>query len=177
MCDLNGCHSSQTELRKVSHMITDKTIMLTLSNWGRVTHLCVSISWQHHASENDILPIQHQAFIWTNMDLVLTLPWGTDVCHTLNKNTTVFIEAYAFRDSLHHVGNTILHYRTAFPLCKVQCHADKRHDPLNSKAKPHVCCIFSMILHVAPSIKTTTPPVEWSPSWVAGWSIMENMQQ
>ena len=48
---------------------------------------------------------------------------------------------------------------------------------LNIKAKPHGCCIFSMILHEAPSMETTTPKGEWFPCWVAEWSIMENMQQ
>ena len=45
------------------------------------------------------------------------------------------------------------------------------------KQKPHGCCIFSMILHEAPSMETTTPKGEWFPCWVAEWSIMENMQQ
>ena len=45
------------------------------------------------------------------------------------------------------------------------------------KAKPHGCCIFSMILHEAPSMETTTPKGEWFPCWVAEWRIMENMQQ
>ena len=45
------------------------------------------------------------------------------------------------------------------------------------KAKPHGCCIFSMILHEAPSMETTTPKGEWFPCWVAEWSIMEKMQQ
>ena len=45
------------------------------------------------------------------------------------------------------------------------------------KAKPHGCCIFSMILHEAPGMETTTPKGEWFPFWVAEWSIMENMQQ
>ena len=47
----------------------------------------------------------------------------------------------------------------------------------STKAKPHGCCIFSMILHEAPSMETTTPKGEWFPCWVAEWSIMENMQQ
>ena len=47
----------------------------------------------------------------------------------------------------------------------------------DNKAKPHGCCIFSMILHEAPSMETTTPKGEWFPCWVAEWSIMENMQQ
>ena len=45
------------------------------------------------------------------------------------------------------------------------------------KAKPHGCCIFSMILHEAPSMETTTPKGKWFPCSVAEWSIMENMQQ
>ena len=48
---------------------------------------------------------------------------------------------------------------------------------MDIKAKPHGCCIFSMILHEAPSMETTTPKGEWFPCWVAEWSIMENMQQ
>ena len=48
---------------------------------------------------------------------------------------------------------------------------------VNFKAKPHGCCIFSMILHEAPSMETTTPKGERFPCWVAEWSIMENMQQ
>ena len=45
------------------------------------------------------------------------------------------------------------------------------------KAKPYGYCIFSMILHEASSMETTTPKGEWFPCWVAEWSIMENMQQ
>ena len=47
------------------------------------------------------------------------------------------------------------------------------------KAKPHGCCIFSMIhvLHEVPSMETTTTKGEWFPCWVAEWSIIENMQQ
>ena len=49
--------------------------------------------------------------------------------------------------------------------------------PGDHKAKPHGCCIFSRILHKAPSMETTTPKGEWFPYWVSEWSIMENMQQ
>ena len=54
---------------------------------------------------------------------------------------------------------------------------DSSNDLWWYKAKPHGCCIFSMILHEAPSMETTTPKGEWFPCWVAEWSIMENMQQ
>ena len=59
------------------------------------------------------------------------------------------------------------HFKIMKPQLRVQCF----------KAKPHGCCIFSMILHEAPSMETTTPKGEWFPCWVAEWSIMENMQQ
>ena len=57
------------------------------------------------------------------------------------------------------------------------CIGTIEYQNVNNKAKPHGCCIFSMILHEAPSMETTTPKGEWFPCWVAEWSIMENMQQ
>ena len=52
-----------------------------------------------------------------------------------------------------------------------------KHATVEIKANPHGCCRFTMILHEAPSMETTTPKCEWFPCWVAEWSIMENMQQ
>ena len=48
-----------------------------LTQWGRVTHICVS-KQIIIGSDNDLLPGQRQAIIWTNAGLLLIGPLGTN---------------------------------------------------------------------------------------------------
>ena len=81
-----------------------------------------------------------------------------------------------------HQTEVWLHAKFSFQICICSQDGIMRYViqfavPVHLKAKPHGCCIFSMILHEAPSMETTTPKGEWFPCRVAEWSIMENMQQ
>ena len=57
---------------KVSQCMT-----ITLTHWGRVTHICVS-KLTIIASDNDLLPGRRQAIIWTSAGILLIGPLGTN---------------------------------------------------------------------------------------------------
>ena len=50
---------------------------LHLTHWGRVTHLCVS-KLTSIASDNGLSPGRRQAIIWTNAEILLIGPLGTN---------------------------------------------------------------------------------------------------
>ena len=70
-----------------------ETIMLTvyLTHWGRVTHICVS-KLTIIGSNNGLSPGRRQAIIWTNAEILLIGPLGTNfgeflvVIHTFSFN-------------------------------------------------------------------------------------------
>ena len=51
-----------------------------LTHWGRVTHVCVSERGHHwfRTSDNGLLPVWCQAIIWTNAEILLISPLGTN---------------------------------------------------------------------------------------------------
>ena len=51
-------------------------LCLSLTHWGRVTHICVS-KLTIFGSDNGLSPGRHQAIIWTNAGLLLIGPLGT----------------------------------------------------------------------------------------------------
>ena len=55
-----------------------------LSHWGRVTHICVS-KLTIISSDNGLLPGWCQAIIWTNAEILLTGPLGTNFSEILIK--------------------------------------------------------------------------------------------
>ena len=50
-----------------------------LTHWGRVMHIYVSVSWTIIGSDNGLLPVWHQAIVWTNSGLLPIRPQGTYV--------------------------------------------------------------------------------------------------
>ena len=55
-----------------------------LTHWGRVTHICVG-TLTIIGSDNGLSPSRHQAIIWTNAELLLIGPLGTNLNETLIK--------------------------------------------------------------------------------------------
>ena len=53
-----------------------------LTHWGRVTHICVS-KLTIIGSDNGLSPGRHQAIIWTNAEILLIGPWGTNFSEIL----------------------------------------------------------------------------------------------
>ena len=56
--------------------------LITLTHWGRMTHICVStltiIGW-----DNGLSPDRRQAIIWTNAAILLIGPLGTNLSEIL----------------------------------------------------------------------------------------------
>ena len=56
--------------------------ILSLTHWGRVTHICVS-KLTIIGSDNGLSPDRRQAIIWTNAGILLIGPLGTNFSETL----------------------------------------------------------------------------------------------
>ena len=67
-------------------MISQKRTVLyqMLTNWGRVTHICVS-KLTIIASDNGLSPGRRQAIIWTSAGILLNRPLGTNFNEMLIK--------------------------------------------------------------------------------------------
>ena len=72
-----GQWSPDVVVRKLS-----KGMILVLTHWGRVTHICVSnltiFGW-----DNGLSPGRRQAIIWTNAGVSFIGPLGTNFSETL----------------------------------------------------------------------------------------------
>ena len=55
--------------------------IVTLTHWGRVTHICVS-DLTIIGSDNGLSPGRQQAIIWTNAGILLIGPLGTNLSET-----------------------------------------------------------------------------------------------
>ena len=58
-----------------------------LTHWGRVTHICVN-KLTIIGSDNGLSPGRRQAIIWTNAEIVLIKPLGTNFSEILIGNQT-----------------------------------------------------------------------------------------
>ena len=65
-------------------------IILSLTHWGRVTHLCVS-KLTIIGSDNGLSPGRRQAIIWTNAGILLIRTLGTNFSEMLSE-----IRAFSF---------------------------------------------------------------------------------
>ena len=65
-----------------------KTQIISLTHWGRVTHICVS-KLITIGSDNGLSPGRRQAIIWTNAGILLIRPLGTNF-------SEILIEIYRF---------------------------------------------------------------------------------
>ena len=61
--------------------------VVSLTHWGRVTHICVS-RLDITGSDNGLSPGRHQAIIWTNAGILLIGPSGTNFSENLIKILT-----------------------------------------------------------------------------------------
>ena len=59
-----------------------------LTHWGRVMHICIG-KLASIGSDNGLLPDRHQAIIWTNAEILLIGPMGTNF-------SEILIEIYIF---------------------------------------------------------------------------------
>ena len=54
-----------------------------LTHWGRATHICASVNLTIIGSENGLAPGRRQAIIWTNDEILLIGPLGTNFIEIL----------------------------------------------------------------------------------------------
>ena len=73
-------------------------IMSALTHWGQVMHVCIS-KWTTIGWENGLSPEQHQAIIWTNAEILLIGPLGTNFSKILIEiDAYIFIQENAFEN-------------------------------------------------------------------------------
>ena len=72
---------------KVMHI----TEPLSLTHWGRVTHICV-VKLTITVSDNGLSPRRRQAIIWTNAGILLIGPLGTNFIEIL-----IGIQTFSFK--------------------------------------------------------------------------------
>ena len=71
-----------------SQILLNNNVGGDLTHWGRVTHICVS-KLIIIGSDNGLSPSRRQAIIWTNADILLIGPLGTNF-------SEILIEIYTF---------------------------------------------------------------------------------
>ena len=76
---------------KIWKLFCDDEITLKLTNWGRVTHICVS-KLTIIGSDYGLSPDLRQAIIWTNAEILLIEPLGTSFRANLSK-----IDIFSFK--------------------------------------------------------------------------------
>ena len=79
-------HHAYTTVNLVSWMVLCN-INITLTHWGRVTHICVS-KLTIIGSDNGLSPGQRQAIIWTIAGILLIWTLGTNLREILIKTLT-----------------------------------------------------------------------------------------
>ena len=70
-------------------------LKMTLTHWGRVTHVCVS-KLTIIGSNNGLSPGRSQAIIWTNAGILLIRTLGTNFSEMLSEILTVLSKKNAF---------------------------------------------------------------------------------
>ena len=72
-------------------------LMLRLTHWGRVTHICVD-NLTIIGSDNGLSPGRRQAIIWTNVAILLIEPLGTNFSDILIEIITFSVKENAFEN-------------------------------------------------------------------------------
>ena len=73
------------------YLFEGMVISLSLTHWGRVTHICVS-KIIIIGSDNGLSPDRRQAIIWTNAGILLIGPWGTNF-----SEISIGIQTFSFK--------------------------------------------------------------------------------
>ena len=69
----------------------NKMVIITLTHWGRVTHICVG-ELTIICSDNGLSPGRRQAIIWTNAGILLIVPLGTNF-----SEISIGIQTFSFK--------------------------------------------------------------------------------
>ena len=74
------------------------SIVIRLTHWGRVTHICVN-KLTIIGSDNGLSPDRRQAITWTSDGILLIGPIGTSFSETLSKIQTFSLKKMRFKVS------------------------------------------------------------------------------
>ena len=85
----------------------DSNKMILLTYWGWVTHICVR-EFTIIGSNNGLSPSRHQAIIWTNAEILLIRPLGTNFSETLIKIHLLSFNKMHLKYRLRNVGHIVL---------------------------------------------------------------------
>ena len=113
-----------------------------LTHWGRVTHICVSqltiIGWDNGLSRG-----RHQAIIWTNDEIMLIGPLGTNISEILSE-----IHTFSFKE---------MHFKTSSAKWR-----PSRHPGIHHICPSHVMVqspIYAMIISPTIACCSWLPPI------------------
>ena len=140
-------------------------VILRLTHWGRVTHICVG-KLTIIGSDNGLSPGRRQAIIWTNAGIGNKLQWN------FNRNSNIFIHENAFENvvcemasiclglnELTHwlLGDTSLILNQLFAFHEI-CMIGMLHERLGSSYNCHLTCFFNSLFVLTSNIKA---PLFW----------------
>ena len=83
---------------QADHVLEVWAVILSLTHWGRVTHICV-VTNTNIGSDNGLSPGQRQAIIWTNAGIVSIGPLATNFSEILIKILTFSFKKMRFKVS------------------------------------------------------------------------------
>ena len=97
-----------------------------LTHWGRVTHICIS-RITNIGSDNGLSPGRRQAIIWTNAEILLIEPFGTNF-------SEIFMAIHTFSFKKMHLNMSFGKWRTFCLGLNVLTFAEPR------KTSQYYCC-------------------------------------
>ena len=127
----------------------------TGTEWGRVTHICVS-KLTIIGSDNGLSPSRRQAIIWNNAGILLIGPWGTNFSEILT-------ESYTFSSRKMHLKMSSGKWRPfclglhVFLTLQEHCWDPSQISPRNLKQLTNCRFICSPTVHVASNILSNEP--------------------
>ena len=106
-------------------MCLSLTIEDALTNWGRVTHVCVD-KLTIIGSDNGLSPERRQAIIWTNAGILLIRPLGTNFSEILIEIQTFSLKKIRLKIS----SAKCCSFRLGLNVrCEFDCHPARGHQP------------------------------------------------
>ena len=137
-----------------SHLViklsNSRWCVVSLTHWGRVTHMCVGKS-TIIASDNGLSPGRRQAIIWTNAGILLIGPLGT-------KFNEIFIEIHTFSSKKMHLKMSSAKWR---PFCLGPNMLIVRHCDGTELNLPRRQCQYGPVTMIVPAFGHQVRCIPW----------------
>ena len=95
----------------------------------------VYVNWVTIGSDHGLLPVRHQATIWTNDGLLLIEPLGTNFSEYLNKITKIIIQENTFENVIYKITAMLSQPQCVKNVIKIKnapCHTTEAGDHIHS---------------------------------------------